>query len=150
MAFLSYILTQCQLTSQTQQIIEVILMVLNSIIAYQFISISKKRISETKDPTLTLSYSKIGAYIYYLLVIQGYIVITYICLFSILILYSQFKYDSLSQLQEKVELDILAVLQAGLQFLNFFNDLIDITQAYEWAVCIYMMKGRYGHMSYIL
>ena len=108
------------------------------------------RICEVKDPIKTISYSRVGGYIYYLLMIQSYYVITYVCIFSILILYSQIKYDTVKQMQENLELDILGVLKAALYFLNFFNDVIIIAQSYEWALCIYMIKARYRNLSFIL
>ena len=108
------------------------------------------RICEVKDPIKTISYSRVGTYVYYLLMIQSYYVLTYLCIFSILILYSQIKFDSAKQMNENLELDILGVLKAALYLLNFFNDVIILAQSYEWALCIYMIKARYRNLSFIL
>ena len=53
-------------------------------------------------------------------------------------------------MEEKFEITLLNILKAILCFLNFFNDVMILLQSYEWAVCIYMVKGRYRNLSHIL
>ena len=141
-----YYLTFYHLLSSTDQVLELSSMLINFVLAFYFIKLALKKIKDTLNPSINKSYSSLSLFALKMLILQEVVVIINALFFAAQIVYTQVNYESYEEFinsddQSKTKLLVGAnrVINVMFSLELFINNLMIITQIYEYCFMIYII-----------